>query len=93
MSSGVGNESQFFRDLYRLASRDLDTAEKIEAAVDIGRERLGLEYGVLSYTGHGQYEIVETNITTGKNAIRTRCRPRAKTFESRFSSAGSRTPP
>lgn len=68
MASEVGNQSQFFRDLYRLASADLDSGEKIEAAVDIGRQRLDLDYGVLSYTGDGQYEIVETNITTGKYA-------------------------
>lgn len=61
-------ESRYFRDLYELASADLTTDEKIAKAIAIGRERLGLGYGVLSYTGEGDYEVVATNITSGKYA-------------------------
>lgn len=48
-------ESQYFKDLYELASSDLSTSEKIARAIDIGRDRLGVDYGVLSYTGEGNY--------------------------------------
>ncbi|MFB6299659.1 MAG: GAF domain-containing sensor histidine kinase [Halobacteriales archaeon] len=66
MDASKDDQSQYFRDLYQLASSDLDPSEKIAEAIAVGRERLGLAYGVLSYTGEGKYEIVETNITTGK---------------------------
>ncbi|WP_435182461.1 sensor histidine kinase [Halobellus sp. EA9] len=61
-------ESQYFRDLYELASSDLSTSEKIASAIDIGRDRLDVDYGVLSYTGEGNYEVVQTNIESGKYA-------------------------
>ncbi|MFB6126593.1 MAG: GAF domain-containing sensor histidine kinase [Halolamina sp.] len=66
MSSQPTDQSQLFRDLYRLASANLETGEKIEQAIEVGRERLGLKYGVLSYTGDGHYEVVRSNITTGE---------------------------
>ncbi|MDY6817368.1 MAG: GAF domain-containing sensor histidine kinase [Halobacteriales archaeon] len=66
MSEQSVDGSQYFRDLYQLTSADLSTEEKIRQAIDTGRERLGVEYGVLSYTGDGNYEVVQTNITTGK---------------------------
>ena len=89
MGTEMENESQYFKDLYQLASSDRDPEEKIAQAVDIGRERLGLAYGVLSYTGKGEYEVVETNITSGKytvgsvtNLDETWCRHVVETRES-----------
>jgi len=56
----------YFRDLYELGSnRSLSIDEKIEEAITIGRDRLGLSYGVLSYTADGKYEVVGSTIETG----------------------------
>lgn len=66
MSSELDDQSQFFRDLYRLTTEELTTEEKVTQAIDIGRDRLGVRYGLLSYTGGGEYEVLETNITSGK---------------------------
>jgi K+-sensing histidine kinase KdpD len=65
MLSRIEDESPYLGDLFRLASTDLAPAEKIEAAIDIGRKNLQLEFGTLSHIGDGQYEVIETNVTTG----------------------------
>jgi signal transduction histidine kinase len=58
--------SDYFRDLYDVGSnRSLSIDEKIERAITIGRDRLGLAYGVLSYTADGNYEVVGSTIETG----------------------------
>lgn len=58
--------SDYFRDLYDIGSnRSLSIDEKIERAITIGRDRLGLAYGVLSYTAEGRYEVVGSTIKTG----------------------------
>lgn len=69
MLSRVEDASLFLRGLYQLASTDLAPAEKIETAIDIGRENLQLEVGILSHTGDEQYEVIETNVTSGKFTV------------------------
>ncbi|MXR40193.1 GAF domain-containing protein [Halobaculum sp. WSA2] len=60
---------EYFADLYRLAgSTDIPLEEKIERAIEIGRDRLGATHGVLSYTGDGQYEVLDSTIESGKYA-------------------------
>ena len=55
-----------FRDLYELgADKSLSLVEKIERAVTLGRDRLDLAYGVLSYTAEGEYEVIGSTIQTG----------------------------
>ncbi len=57
----------YFRDLYELGSDPSATlGRKIEQAITIGRDRLGVDYGVLSYTGHGEYEVVDSTIESGE---------------------------
>lgn len=56
----------YFQDLYELGvdtSATLD--EKIERAITVGRDRLGVDYGVLSYTGRGDYEVVGSTVQSG----------------------------
>jgi len=57
-----------FESLLRLTARDLTTDERIQRAIGVGREYLGVDNGVLSYTGEGRYEVVETNIEGGPYA-------------------------
>ncbi len=67
MATGEPTPSAYFEDLYRLVSdRESTLDEKIDRAIEIGRERLGVENGVVTYTGDGNYEILDTNISTGK---------------------------
>jgi len=65
----AGNNSQDhsapFKNLLQLTDADLSPDERIRKAIDIGREYLGVEYGVLSYTGDGEYEVIRTNIDEG----------------------------
>jgi two-component system OmpR family sensor kinase len=57
----------YFQDLYELgADRDASLGEKIEQAITVGRDRLGVDYGVLSYTGSGDYEVVNSTIQSGE---------------------------
>ncbi|WP_435064846.1 sensor histidine kinase [Halobaculum sp. EA56] len=59
----------YFADLYRLASSDeLGLEERIERAIEIGRDRLGASNGVLSYTADGKYEVVASTIDSGTYA-------------------------
>ncbi|TKX82710.1 histidine kinase, partial [Halorubrum sp. SS5] len=51
-----------------MTASDLDTDERLRKAIDVGREYLGVDNGVLSYTGEGRYEVVETNIQSGPYA-------------------------
>ncbi|PHQ39175.1 histidine kinase [Halorubrum persicum] len=51
-----------------MTATDLSAEERLRRAIDIGREYLGVDNGVLSYTGEGRYEVVETNITSGPYA-------------------------
>jgi len=56
----------YFRDLYELGvdeSASLD--EKVERAITVGRDRLDVDYGVLSYTGAGEYEVIGSTIQSG----------------------------
>jgi signal transduction histidine kinase len=57
-----------FKSLLQLTATDLSAEERLREAIDIGREYLGVDNGVLSYTGDGRYEVVETNIQTGPYA-------------------------
>jgi two-component system OmpR family sensor kinase len=64
MSSSTS--STYFRDLYEIGiDRSLSLEEKIERAITIGRDRLDVPYGVLSYTGGGDYEIIDSTFTDG----------------------------
>lgn len=57
----------YFQDLYELgADRDASLGEKIEQAITVGRDRLGVDYGVLSYTGAGDYEVIDSTIQSGE---------------------------
>ncbi len=54
--------TNYFRDLFALeADSSLSIAEKINQAIAVGRKRLELPHGVLSYTGAGEYEIIESD--------------------------------
>jgi len=57
-----------FKSLLQLTTTDLPTEQQIRQAIDIGREFLGVDNGVLSYTGEGRYEVVQTNIESGPYA-------------------------
>lgn len=57
-----------FESLLRLTSSDLPPDQRIREAIDIGCEFLGVDNGVLSYTGEGRYEVVQTNIEDGPYA-------------------------
>ena len=58
--------SDHFAALYRLASADgLRLGEKINRAIAVGCERLGVPNGVLSHTADGEYEVVESTIEDG----------------------------
>ncbi|WP_239638550.1 sensor histidine kinase [Halorubrum distributum] len=59
-----------FKSLLELTATDLSAEERIRKAIDVGREYLGVDNGVLSYTGDGRYEVVETNIQSGPYARR-----------------------
>ena len=57
----------YFQDLYELgADRDASLGEKIEQAITVGRDRLDVDYGVLSYTGSGEYEVINSTIQSGE---------------------------
>jgi len=59
----------YFRELYEL---EVDTSatleERIERAITVGRDRLDVDYGVLSYTGEGDYEVIASTIESGEYA-------------------------
>ncbi|WP_241987188.1 GAF domain-containing sensor histidine kinase [Halorubrum sp. SD690R] len=59
------SRSEPFKSLLQLTATDQSTEERLLKAIDVGREYLGVDNGVLSYTGEGRYEVVETNIQTG----------------------------
>jgi len=54
-----------FKSLLRLSATDLNTDQRIRQAIDVGREYLSVDNGVLAYTGGGRYEVVKTNIQSG----------------------------
>lgn len=54
-----------FKSLLQLTTTDLPVDQRVQRAIDIGREFLGVDNGVLSYTGDGRYEVVRTNIESG----------------------------
>ncbi|QSG04923.1 GAF domain-containing protein [Halapricum desulfuricans] len=59
----------YFQDLYRLGSDTSAPLEgKIEQAITIGRDRLDVDYGILSYTGSGDYEVIDSTIESGQYA-------------------------
>ena len=57
-----------FKSLLRLTAADLTSDQRIRRAIDVGRDYLGVDNGVLSYTGEGRYEVVQTNIESGPYA-------------------------
>lgn len=58
--------ANYFRDLYELgADPSVSLETKIERAIDIGRDRLGVPHGLLSYTGAGEYEVVDSSFADG----------------------------
>lgn len=62
-----GNPDTYFRDLYELGTdRSLSLEEKIERALTIGRDRLDLAHGVLSYTAEGAYTVIDSTVETGE---------------------------
>ncbi|WP_257299656.1 GAF domain-containing sensor histidine kinase [Haloarchaeobius sp. FL176] len=57
----------YFRDLYELGGDTSATLEeKIGRAITVGRDRLDIDYGVLSYTGEGDYEVLASTIESGE---------------------------
>jgi two-component system OmpR family sensor kinase len=59
--------TNYFRDLYELGADPSTSLEtKIEQAIAVGRDRLGVPYGVLSYTGSGEYEIIDSTFSDGE---------------------------
>lgn len=66
---GSADAAGYFRDLYELGiNGSLSLDEKINQAVTIGADRLGLPYGWLSYTGDDVYEIVSSKAADGPYA-------------------------
>ena len=66
------NAANYFQDLYELgADRSATLEEKIQRAITIGQERLGVDYGLLSYTGSGDYEVIDSTIESGQYASGT----------------------
>ncbi|MFB6173883.1 MAG: sensor histidine kinase [Halobacteriales archaeon] len=62
----AGSEPGYVEDLYRLvADRDASMDERVDRAIEIGRDRLGVEHGVVTYTGDGNYEILESSMSSG----------------------------
>lgn len=62
----MSDAENYLRDLHELGvdrSKSLD--EKIEQAISIGRDRFGVAYGLLSYTGDGEYEVVDSTRSDG----------------------------
>ncbi|EMA63045.1 sensor histidine kinase [Halorubrum lipolyticum] len=57
-----------FKSLLQLTAGDLTSEQRIRRAIEVGREYLGVDNGVLSYTGEGRYEVVETSIESGPYA-------------------------
>jgi signal transduction histidine kinase len=56
----------YFKDLYELSSdKSLPLAEKVKTAVTLGRDRLNLAYGILSYTADGEHKIIGSTVQTG----------------------------
>ena len=66
--TGTAERSNPFKSLLRLADEDLTPEERIRTAIDVGRAYLDVDYGVLSYTGEGEYEVIRTNIDEGPYA-------------------------
>lgn len=66
MATSEPARSEYFEDFYRLVGdRESSPDEKIARAIEVGRDRLGVEYGVVTYTGDGNYEVLKTNVSTG----------------------------
>ncbi|WP_276270581.1 GAF domain-containing sensor histidine kinase [Haloarcula litorea] len=63
---GGADSPDYFRDLYELScDRSADLDERIRGAITVGRDRLGLDYGLLTYTGDGVYEVVDSTVENG----------------------------
>lgn len=64
---GSPETADYFRDLYELsADPSIPLGSKIAEAIEVGRDRLGVQYGVLSYTGSGEYEVIDSTIASGE---------------------------
>jgi len=62
----MADTTNYFRDLYELgADPSLSLEERIRRTITVGRDRLDVPYGVLSYTGSGEYEIVDSTFSEG----------------------------
>lgn len=60
-------QSQYFEDIHRLLQfRDENLDSKIDAAIQIGCDRLGVKNGLDTHTTDGQYEVLESSIPDGK---------------------------
>ncbi len=58
--------TEYFRDLYELgADPSLSLEEKIAKAITVGRDRLGVSGGLLSYVGDGTYEVIDSTVEDG----------------------------
>ncbi|PSP79817.1 hypothetical protein BRC88_08285 [Halobacteriales archaeon QS_4_69_225] len=56
----------YFRDLYELgADPSLSLEEKIARAITVGRDRLDVSDGLLSHVDDGDYEIVDSTVSSG----------------------------
>ena len=61
--------TEYFRDLYELgADPSLSLEEKITRAITVGRDRLGVSGGLLSYVGDGDYEVIDSTVSKGDYA-------------------------
>lgn len=59
-------EGMYFRDLYEISiDTSLSLEDKIERAITLGSNRLGVPHGILSYTGAGEYEIIDSTFADG----------------------------
>jgi two-component system OmpR family sensor kinase len=60
-------QAQYFEDIYQLLQlRGENLDSKIDAAIRIGCDRLGVENGVVTHTTDGQYEVLESSVPDGE---------------------------
>ena len=58
--------TEYFRDLYELgADPSLSLEEKIARTITVGRDRLDVSGGLLSYVDDGDYEIIDSTVSSG----------------------------
>ena len=58
--------TEYFRDLYELgADPSLSLEEKIARTITVGRDRLDVSGGLLSHVDDGDYEIIDSTVSSG----------------------------